>query len=106
MYAVIDKNAVPQHDLRENAEQALLSLRQNNRDADWALVMQLVAPTPGTEPLERLYALAGLLLNASGTNPFELGIEKAELDGSTTVVSAVQIMQQARYWIDGMTDAH
>lgn len=98
MYTVIDEPAV-MASTRQQAEQLQADLCRDNPACDWKIFKQ-VEDDDGK--LERLYALAALLLQ--GTNPVGIQLVIAQLDGSEETVSAVQIMNDARRVLDSMED--
>ena len=104
MYAVVDLNQIASHENRHEAEQYLEALRTHNPAAEWQLVVH-VKPQP-INALERLYSLAGILLQQSGVNPFALTLTEAQLDGSEVGRSAVAVMNEARAWIDQLHNSH
>lgn len=98
MYAVIDKHSLPAIADRAKAELLLTNLKRDNADANWQVFVAI--ETQPLEVLERLYALAGMLLQQSGLNPFELTLTLTRLDNREEEYNAVNIMSQARNWID------
>lgn len=98
MYAVIDVTQIPVVKTRTEGELLLKGLRHYNTDAKWLLVVGITeAPM---DELEKLYALAAMLLSASGVNPLAVGITQAKPDGTEEVTSAVAVMDAARQWLD------
>lgn len=103
MYAVIDLNCVPVVKTRPEGERYLAALRHYNTDAKWQLMVGITeAPL---EDLERLYALAHMMLTASGVNPMTVQMVVPQLDGSEQTISALSIMNNARSWLDQVQGA-
>jgi len=98
MYAVIDLAQVPVMKTRAEGELFLQNLRHYNPQAKWQLLVGITeAPL---EELEWLYALAAMLLEASGTNPLSIAMALPQMDGSEKTITAVGIMHSARSWLD------
>jgi hypothetical protein len=104
MYAVIDLTQIPVVKTRAEGELFLRNLEFYNKDAKWQLVVGITeAPL---EELEWLYALAAMLLEASGVNPIGIALALPQLDGTEQTVSAVSIMHSARSWLDQVQKAN
>jgi hypothetical protein len=104
MYAVIDLHQVPVVKTRAEGELFLHNLRHYNTQAKWHLFVGITeAPL---DELERLYALAAMLLEASGANPLGIQMELPQLDGSVQTITAVSIMHSARSWLDQVQEAN
>lgn len=104
MYAVIDLSQIPVVKTRAEGELFLRNLQHYNPTAKWQLVVGITeAPL---EELERVYALAAMLLEASGANPMNIALALPQLDGSEQTVSAVSIMHSARSWLDQVRNAN
>lgn len=97
-YFVIDPATLPVKDTRAEAENLKSDLLRDNPSPDWQVVVQ--ADIDEENPMEQLYSLAANLLEISRTNPLDIGLELYAMDGSTSFISALTIMNNARKWID------
>jgi hypothetical protein len=104
MYAVIDLSQIPVCKSRGEAERFLQALRVYNTEAKWQLVVGIESAP--LDALERLYALATMLMEASGMNPLTIGIAEAKLDGTEEQFSAVTVLHESRLWLDQVQDTH
>lgn len=101
-YTIIDKNALKiQLAPRPKALEILSALQENNPDGDFVMVHE-VNEDITSDALEELYALASMLLQESGINPFHLNLTITEMDGTKKEISAVNIMNNAREFMDGI----
>lgn len=102
MYTIVDGNAVHNILHRVWAEKELAERRASAPEGDWKLVVE-VKPS-GDNALERLYALAAVLINESKVNPLAMQLSVGDVGGSDTgkQYSAVEVMNMAREVIDGM----
>lgn len=97
-YYVLDATQVPQCEDRVAAERLKADLERDNPDAQWQVATSVQFNEDS--PFEQLYTLAANLLETTGANPFTLGLEIANLDGTLTFVSARDIMNTSRRWLD------
>ena len=97
-YFVIDSENIPSTDTRVEAEKLKEDLLRDNPEQDWQVVVK--AEFTEDNPLEKLYALTANLLQMTGADPLRLGLELHNLDGSAEFISALQIMNQSRQWLD------
>ena len=99
--------------LAEDLEQAYAlaaKLREEHPNDKWTVMAPPISVHEGPmyaqyDALEHLYALAGILLQQSGLNPFGLALQVAQLDGTVKDVTAVTIMREGRHLIDDLHKA-
>lgn len=97
MYAIIDTRAASLYADKEEAEQARLSY-EREFGPGWQLFSPASDKTP--EQLELLYGLTLELLKVGKINPLFIKLTRIGLLGEETEITALQVINDARAWID------
>lgn len=97
MYIVVDTTQQPTYADKAEAEAARLAM-EREFGPGYAIYSPASDKTP--QQLELLYALTLQLLKVGKVNPLFIKVELTDLLGETTEITARQIINDARNWID------
>lgn len=93
MYVILKTEDHPQYDNKEVATATAASLEPGHE-----VFTQAIDKTP--EQLELLYGLTLELLKVGKINPLFIKLTKIDLLGNETEITALQVINDARAWID------
>ena len=101
MYTIVDTKQATQYTDKEEAQAALTAM-EREFGPGYQLYGPVVEKTP--EQLELLYALTLELLKIGKINPIFIKLTKIDLLGNETEITALQVINDARAWIDTHVD--
>lgn len=97
MYIIANATVASRFD-KEEAEAEVAKLNRDNPGSEYKLYVPVVAKTP--EKLELLYGLTLQLLKVGKINPLNITLEIINLLGEVETITARQVINDARAWID------